>query len=119
RFKRRSRGTDSALFPEHDQIPRNSPILSINATIDESPERTVFPFPRDPGMAVLHRVVVDVIEMPFQVVLVADQMLPESLLPQGSRYAVLSCHVVFDQADAQGVIAVLLGQAPQEMAVVG
>ncbi|MCY1448623.1 hypothetical protein D9M71_653070 [compost metagenome] len=78
----------------------------------------------------LHRIVVDVVDMPVQVGFIAYLVFPESALPDAflsslglARRALLIGgnrlgELALDQAPAVGVLAVAFGQCPERMQMV-
>lgn len=63
---------------------RSEPIQRINARSCVSMKRRVRPIRHPSDTAMLHRIEVDVIEMMFEVIIVGDQVLPVSALPEAA-----------------------------------
>ena len=61
-----------------------TPIGRVNPRLDAARKRREWPFSGTFDQAVLYRIVVDVIEVPLEIFLVADHMFPEPPLPHAS-----------------------------------
>src|SRR5438477_299820 len=67
-----------------------TPVLGVEPLSNPVVEGRPRPLLRGPRVAVLHRVVVDVVRVPLEVILVPDQVLPEAGLEDAALALVLS-----------------------------
>src|SRR5438477_6144565 len=111
-----------------------TPVLGVEPLSNPVVEGRPRPLLRGPRVAVLHRVVVDVVRVPLEVILVPDQVLPEAGLEDAALALVLSTRrdrllglppsepslgeLLLDPSPPAGVVRVILGQRPQGVQVV-
>src|ERR1035437_3261787 len=110
------------------------PILRIYPLTHVAMKRRMRPLRRARYVTVLHRVVMHVIDVPRQILLVADEMFPEPPLPK-CRFAPLDArlrrwnpvvdpvraaagYVLLDQRPAQGKIVITVRQGPYAMQMI-
>jgi len=106
------------------------PIDRIGTKAHPSAKRGIWPVPHAEGVAVLHRIEVNVIEVTHEVVLVAQRMLPIPPLPNpalafggaagGDPFASGQSmrKGAFDQTPAGGEIGIASGQRPDRVEVI-
>ena len=71
-------------------------------------------------MAMLYRVAMNVIHVPSPIVLVADEMLPESPLPNRTHVVQrIARHVFLDFPPTIGEIRIAIGKAPKGVKMIG
>src|SRR5205814_5193026 len=68
-------------------IANAHPVRRIHPTSDPFEKCRIWPQVRARHQSMLHRIVVDVVEMLFKIALIPDPMLPESLLPYAAKPA--------------------------------
>ena len=107
-----------------------SPIFGIGTEPDPATKRGIRPVPHADGVAVFHRIEVNVVEVPRRILLVAQGVFPIPTLPDpalalggaagGAPFASGQSvrKAAFDQAPTQGEIRIVLGQGPDHVQVI-
>lgn len=97
------RALDLARRGDRTAVAGAAPIGGVMAALDEPREARPRPGVRARRRAVLHRIVVNVLDAPDQVVFVADEVLPEPHLPHAALFVTLARRALggFDPAGVE------------------